>query len=224
MLTTKSISSEITVKSDTDGMAFEGYASTFGNADIVGDVFEKGAFEGASAGSTRMLLNHDHALVIGKWLDMKEDNHGLWVHGELTPGHSVAKDVYASLKHGAIDSMSVGFRINDSSENEKTGGRNIKSVDLIETSLVAVPANPMAGITEVRSAIEAINSLKEAEALLRDVGFSRSEAKHFVSAVSGLLITQRDAAQQKDQRDAEEIVEGLTKSDLVKALEILKLN
>lgn len=215
---TKSIDTGITIKSDSDSMSFEGYASTFNNADVVGDVFVKGAFEAAEAASTRMLLNHDHGMVIGKWLEMSEDDHGLFVKGELTPGHSIAQDVYASLKHGAISAMSVGFRINESVEN-KSGGRDISSVDLIETSLVAVPANSLAQITEVRSAIEAIKSLKAAEAVLRDCGFSRSEAKHFVSAVSAL--TQRDAAPVTPQRDAEPT---LTKAELLTALEILKLS
>lgn len=216
---TKSVTGDIVLKGGDDGsMSFEGYASTFGNADIVGDVFVKGAFADSKAGDTRMLLNHDHGLVIGKWTEMYETDHGLFVQGELTPGHSVAKDVYASLKHGAINSMSVGFRINESVEN-KSGGRDISSVDLIETSLVAVPANSLAQITEVRSAIEAIESLKAAEAVLRDVGFSRSEAKHFVSAVSGIL--QRDAVTATNQREADPT---LTKADLEKALEIFKLN
>jgi HK97 family phage prohead protease len=199
-------------------MVFEGYASTFDNADIVGDVFRKGAFDAADTATTRMLLNHDHSMVIGKWLDMQQDDHGLFVRGELTPGHSVAQDVYASLKHGAITAMSVGFRIGESTEN-KSGGRDILKADLIETSLVAVPANSMAQITEVRSAIEAIESLKSAEAVLRDVGFSRSEAKHFVSAVSGIL--QRDAVNATNQREADA---NLTKAELITALEILKLS
>ena len=58
------------------------------------------------------LLQHESwELPIGKWLSAEEDNHGLWVEGELTLGMGRANDTYAALKHGTLDGLSIGYRL-----------------------------------------------------------------------------------------------------------------
>ena len=56
-------------------------------------------------------------------------------------------------------------------------------MDLKEISLVNFPADNDARISVVKSEIESINSLKEAEIFLRDLGFSKSSATAFVSRI-----------------------------------------
>jgi HK97 family phage prohead protease len=180
-------------------LAFSGYASMFGGVDAYGDTIEKGAYSNTLTDRDRpirMRWNH-YGDVIGKWTKIQEDDKGLYVEGELTPGHSKAADVYASLKHGAIDGMSIGYRVKSSAQLE--GDRRLlKEIELIEISVVEEPADLMATVAEVKSALESANSLKEIESLLRDVGgFSRVDAKHLVSKINSLCQREVDAEKQK---------------------------
>ncbi|MBB4065730.1 hypothetical protein GGR23_002937 [Gellertiella hungarica] len=68
---------------------FTGYASVFGRPDLAADVIEHGAFrlslERRGPEGVRMLYQHDPAEVIGRWIVIREDTHGLYVEGQLTP-------------------------------------------------------------------------------------------------------------------------------------------
>ena len=187
--------------------AFSGYASVFGGIDSRGDTIEKGAYEKTlierNGRPIRMRWNH-YGEVIGKCTNMREDEKGLYVEGELTPGHSKAADVFALLKHGAIDGLSIGYRVN-AFEQLGQNRRLLKEIDLVEISVVEEPADLNARIGEVKSALENANSLKEIESLLRDVGgFSRVDAKHLVSKVNSLY--QREAEAAKAKQDIENII------------------
>ena len=93
---------------------FEGYASVFGGVDSYGDMIMPGAYadtireENRNGRAIKMRWNH-FGPIIGKWLEMYEDDKGLYVKGELTPGHSTASDVAASLQHKAVDGLSIGY-------------------------------------------------------------------------------------------------------------------
>ena len=73
----------------------------------------------------------------------------------------------------------------DSDYDAKSDIRTIKDVELVETSLVTFPANSKARITGVKSS-EEISTLKDAERVLRDSGFSKQDALAFVSRVKTL--------------------------------------
>lgn len=170
----------IDFKFEDSGRVIEGYASKFGNVDSYGDTVFKGAYEETLKDRkrpVRMRWNH-FGDIIGKWTVLKEDDIGLYVKGELTKGHSVAENVYSSLKHGAIDGLSIGYYATKSKENE-TGGEDLHEIELIEISVVEEPADLHATIEGVKNH----RSLKDYERTLRDVGFSQSQAKRFVSAV-----------------------------------------
>ena len=208
----KTLSTELQqLKASGTSGQFEGYASVFGNTDLYGDIIIKGAFlkslEGRSA-PVAMLHQHDPKQVIGKWLSFKEDDHGLYAVGELTPNHSIAEDVKASLAHGAINGMSIGFDIpSEGSEYDKQKNvRLIKAIDLWEVSIVTFPANIESRIDIVKS-IETIKTISEAETLLRDVsGLSQREAKAFIASLKS--VTQREA---EDVRIAEELQNAVAK-------------
>lgn len=168
------------LKFNDDSYQFEGYASVFGGVDSYGDTIEKGAYRKTLSDRERpirMRWNH-FGDIIGKWTDIREDEKGLYVVGELTKGHSVAENVYASLKHGAIDGMSIGYWVVDGKDNQH-GGQNLKEIELIEISVVEEPADLNATVSGVKN----FKSLKEYEKALRDVGFSQSQAKMFVSGI-----------------------------------------
>ena len=168
-------------KFDDQTGKFEGYLSVFGGVDSYGDTVHKGAYEDTLKNRkrpVRLRWNH-YGPVIGKYTEMFEDDTGLFVRGELTPGHSVASDVLSLLKHGAIDGLSIGYQIIDSSD-KSTGGKDLYKLNLIEGSIVEDAADLNAKITSVKS-IEEVVSLKELEAIARSKGFTRNEATAFVS-------------------------------------------
>jgi len=196
---------------DDGSMSFSGYASVFGGIDAYGDTIEKGAFKSTLRGRDRpirMRWNH-FGPVIGKWVKVSEDERGLKVEGEFTPGHSVAEDVYASVKHGAVDGMSIGYRVKDYAMDGNI--RKLKKIDLVEISVVEEPADLGAKVGEVKNLgelIDEVDSLKEAESLLREAaGLSRAAATAFVSRVKGL----READDSRDADTLEEFYKLLSK-------------
>lgn len=174
----------------TDGRKFSGYASVFGGVDAYGDSIVKGAYSETIKDRERpirMRWNH-FGPVIGKWVEMKEDDVGLHVRGELTPGHTVADNVHASMKHGAVDGMSIGYRVRDS--EEKDGITYLKKIDLIEISVVEEPADLGARVGDVKKfmdALDGVESFREVEALLREsAGLSRDAATKLVSRIRSI--------------------------------------
>lgn len=162
----------------------KGYASVFGGVDYYGDTIKPGAYIKTLENRSRpVLMRWNHfGPVIGKWLEIKEDSIGLYVEGELTPGHTVASDAAASLKHGAVDGMSIGFIPKDFNQNGVI--RELTEIDLIEISIVEEPADNQARISSVKSALLECRSLKEVEGILREqFKFSQTEATAIVSAV-----------------------------------------
>jgi uncharacterized protein len=183
------------IKADEPGR-FSGYASVFGGVDSYGDTIAPGAFANTLAERDRtvkMRWNH-FGPVIGKWTRMEEDDYGLRVEGELTPGHSVADDVRASLMHGAIDGLSIGFYARGYTVDEGEKRRTLTEIELVEISVVEEPADNAARIADVKSAIESAETIKELEALLRDAGgFSRRDATLLVSRIKAMA-SRRSAA------------------------------
>lgn len=190
---------DIELKLSAKAGTFEGYASTFGGEpDAYGDVIVAGAFKQTIAERKRpvlMLFQHNHTRVIGKWTRLEEDSKGLLVSGEFTPGHTDAQNAYASLKHEAVDGLSIGFRVKQDGAvyREADGVRLLTDLELIEISLVSRPANENATVIaeSVKSAIDAIDTWREFENVLRECGdFSASASKHLVAQAKTLV--QRD--------------------------------
>lgn len=188
-------------KFDDDSRTFSGYAAKFGNIDSHGDIILPGAFAETLVNRSREIqLKFQHTgPVIGKWLELYEDENGLVAKGQLTPGHSVAEDTYASLKFGAISGLSIGYRIPPNGSEIKQGINYLKRVELVEISVVESPANIEALVAEVKTDI---TSEKAIEKSLRQIGLSRRQAKRFMAeGITGLM-----------KSDAEEEAEELAKA------------
>lgn len=180
---------------------FVGYGSTFGNVDHGGDIIENGAFRQTLSKSKPsdipMLWGHDSRQPpIGKWLEIREDDRGLMVRGQLILDVGKARDVHALMKEGALRGLSIGYRIPDGGAAFERNGRirRIKEVDLIEISVVTLPMNPKANVARVKSGL----TITDAEKGLRDAGFSRSEAKAIL-AKGFKAISLRDAEEEADE-------------------------
>lgn len=188
-----------------EGMTFSGYASVFGGVDSYGDTIDPKAYDATlkdRVRPVRLRWNH-YGPVIGKILRLTTDSVGLFVEGELTPGHSTAIDTYASLKHGAIDGLSIGYIAKSAIENPD-GTRLLKEIELIEISIVEEPADINATVSNIKSAIEKANSIREIEATLRDsAGLSRLEACAVVSRIKSVIQSDFD----NDKKQAQEIAQ-----------------
>lgn len=200
----------VNLKFAEEGRKFSGYASVFGGVDSYGDTVMPGAYKKTLSNRERpiqMRFNHLPG-VIGKWTRIEEDEKGLFVEGELTPGHSKAEDAYALLKHGAISGLSIGYRPVKAVENQH-GGLDLHEIDLIEISVVESPADLAAQISDVKSAIEQAETRKEFEELLRNAGgFSRSDAKTLVSRIKALG-HRNDGDSENDSADMASIFQRL---------------
>lgn len=178
------------IKFSGDGIKgeFEGYASVFNNTDSDGDIILPGAFKNALTNQTRkvaMFFNHKTwDIPIGKWDALQEDEKGLYVRGQLTPGYSVSADIKAAMQHGTVEGMSVGFSVTKDDYSVGTSGMIFKNISYLrEISICTFPANEMAGVSSMKS-IDTIKTIRDAEAFLRDsAGFSRSEAQAFIARV-----------------------------------------
>lgn len=163
---------------------FTGYASVFGGVDSYGDTILAGAYQNAIKYGRlpKMFENHKSwELPIGKWTSIAEDSKGLLVEGEFTPNHKRADDVRASMLHGTIDGLSIGYRLKEGDYEMEGANRTIKNIsDLVEISVVTFPADDVARVdlTSVKSALDEINTIRELEDFLKDSGgFSQGLAK-----------------------------------------------
>ena len=182
---------------------FEGYGSIFGNTDLGNDVIQKGAFTKSlkdfrGPESVKLLYQHKSDMPIGKFDEIYEDSRGLVVKGRLALKTQAGAEAYELLKMGALDGLSIGFKVNQKAVSyEKDNRRIIKEVQLMEVSLVTFPMNPRATVRSVKG--QSI-SAREWEKGLRDAfQLSRSEAKIAASAVCKCF----------DQRDVETNAEVL---------------
>ena len=146
---------EPVVAVDAQGV-FEGYASLFGVADLGKDVVMPGAFAASLArrrpSEIRMLWQHDAAQPIGRWLAIAEDRRGLRVRGKLNLAVERAREVYALLRDGAVDGLSIGFRVERARAERPTGLRRLEKLDLWEISIVTFPMLPGARVSALKDA------------------------------------------------------------------------
>src|SRR3546814_9109633 len=93
------------------------------------------------------LCNHESRFVIGHWTDVKVEGKKLIGKLNLLPkGISERLDeIRAAVEAGVLRAVSVGFTSDrDSVEPLKSGGVRFKEAELMECSLVSVPAKPNA--------------------------------------------------------------------------------
>lgn len=175
--------------------AFSGYGAVFGNVDSYGDLIAKGAFKDTLKDWRKlgvmppMLLQHggffgsvEDDLPIGVWTSMEEDDVGLQVEGQIAVRTTRGAQVHELLRmkpKPALNGLSIGFRakkiVNGTKPEEPR--RTLMAIELVELSIVTMPANPKARIRNVKFGDRA-PSIREFESFLRDEGgFSHAAAK-----------------------------------------------
>jgi HK97 family phage prohead protease len=132
--------------------AISGLAWKFGTPDRVGDDILPGAFKGAKL-PIPMLFGHDANDPVGTWDAATEKSDGLHLAGKLLVDDVArAREVRALVQSGAVRGLSIGF-ITKSASSRAGGGRTIKSLELLEVSLVTIPMHPGARVTSAKSAV-----------------------------------------------------------------------
>ena len=138
----------------------EGYASVFGVLDSYEDIVEKGAFTNTIQGKNfkriAFCYQHEFSTVIGKIIELKEDEVGLWFKAKIS-NTNLGRDLVELISDGAISEISIGYRTKVSEMNTETNVRMIKEVELYEISLVTRAANSEAFITQTEVKNEPLN-------------------------------------------------------------------
>lgn len=202
-ITRMTVPFELKAASSVDGMAgeFSGYAAGIHNIDAVGDMILPGAF---NADLPRFLqegavcYQHDWTMPIGKCLDAKEDNYGLFVKAQIS-NTSCGADCMTLIRDGVIKKMSIGYRVKDYEIVDRAGLKAycekamtpkqadacmksydemeldscflLKALKLYEFSPVTFPANNNADITAAKdiSSLAGLTFAEHSESVLAAV-------------------------------------------------------
>lgn len=213
---------QFSVKAVDETGHFSGYGSVYNVIDAYRERVAPGAFaESLRKWQTRgrlppVLWQHRSAEPVGPFTKMVEDEHGLYVEGHLLVSDvQRAREARALMQSKAVDGLSIGFNSIVEEWNKEEEVITLKEIDLWEVSIVTFPANQESLIMEVRGlfADSGAPSIKEIEEILRDAGFSRTQAKALVGhGYEGLL---RDVAGSKEgigQEVLDELIAGVKAS------------
>src|SRR5690606_17592903 len=110
--------------------------------------------------------------------------------------------------------LSIGYWVRESSYDEKTGVRTLSKLDLEEVSIVTMPANDDARVDAVKLKLAhgTLPTIREFEKLMRDAGFSKTQAAVVANrGLAHLLRSESDAPA------------TYAKSELIEALKGFKL-
>ena len=173
----KNVSAKVAVKSagadDAPEGRFEAYASVFDVVDSYGEVIRKGAFaetlnEWAASGKTiPVLYGHnfsDPFMNLGGVVEAVEDEHGLRIVADLDLDNPTAVQVRRLIQAGRISEMSFAFTYRDAGPVTLDGEEviEVRSVELFEVSIVPVGANRETEIMSVRSALDILTAVRQA--------------------------------------------------------------
>lgn len=141
---------------DEDEGVFSGYGAVFGNLDSGGDIIEHGAFTRTLAkGWERvkiLALHNDGILPIGKPLELREDENGLFLKARISDT-ATGRDVKTLIKDGVLNELSIGY---DPVvfEYDAEQARHLKELELYEISVVTWAMNEQALITDYKSMLD----------------------------------------------------------------------
>jgi HK97 family phage major capsid protein/HK97 family phage prohead protease len=134
-----------TLAARADGPDPLDYVMSDATVDRLGDIVEPSGWSLASFKKNPIaLFGHDSKFIVGKWVDIRVEKGALRGRLELMDAVSDRlKEVHAAVRAGILRAVSVGFRALEA-EPMESGGRMFTKSELVECSLVSVPANPNA--------------------------------------------------------------------------------
>jgi HK97 family phage major capsid protein/HK97 family phage prohead protease len=120
------------------------------SVDRIGDIIMASAWEFESFKKNPVaLFNHNPSFVIGRWQDLKVDKGALRGRLIMAPEGTSNRidEIRKLIDAGILKAVSVGFRDIESEPLDRKSpfsGRRYLKAELVETSLVSIPANPNA--------------------------------------------------------------------------------
>jgi HK97 family phage prohead protease len=136
---------------EDDTLHITGMASTNGT-DRVGDIIETEAWTKGGLdnylNNPVILFNHDYNQPIGRAVQLGTNDNGLQLKAKIAKS---AGHVGELIKEGVLGAFSVGFRVKDADYMVETDGYKIKDAELLEVSVVTVPANQAATFSLAKS-------------------------------------------------------------------------
>ena len=213
----REMSSKASVKAvDAEEGIVEAYVSIFGNVDGANEIVEKGAFsESLSRKLPKVAWSHNWDEVIGKVLDAREDEKGLYVKFQLVMGVQKAKEAYELLKAGAVDEFSIGYSVDDSVVDSK-GVRLLKKLTLYEVSPVMVGCNPDTELLSVKGSDvpdkkeEEVPGKTDAEKILEAIEKNNALMEKTIGVMESL---EKSMAEKTAEKESPEKVDGGGKKD-----------
>ncbi|UFX98261.1 HK97 family phage prohead protease [Candidatus Gromoviella agglomerans] len=152
------------VKKSSNTMEITGWASIYEIVDLHNSIIKDKAFDksiqeiNSKKYKLPMLLDHNAKTPIGIWTELKNQHSGveagLKVKG-LIYSHAVrgeGQEVIQAIIDGRISGLSIGARI-VKARKEKRGDKIIdilEELELLEISVVTIPANPQARIQDYK--------------------------------------------------------------------------
>lgn len=161
------------IKADADAGTISGYFSTYDRIpDSYGDVVAPGAFTDTikareeSGHPFPLCWNHDLDQIIGAVDKIEDTEKGPYMTASFfdTP---LAQEKRAIVKSGVVYQFSFAYSIEDEGAVELEDGtkaNELRKLDLFEVSIVPIPANPRAEMTEIKSEDPEIKSGKRTSA------------------------------------------------------------
>lgn len=171
------------MKAAEDAGTISGYFSTYDRIpDAYGDVIAPGAFADTikarkdSGHPFPLCWNHDLDQIIGSVDpdDIKERERGPFMTAKFfdTP---LAQEKREIVKSGVVYQFSFAYDVQDAGEvtlEDGTKANELRKIDLFEVSIVPIPANPRAEMTEVKSGRR--NSKKDADTIREAIALLQS--------------------------------------------------
>jgi HK97 family phage prohead protease len=162
----------------------------FNNKDSASDIIERGAFAktlSERAGRIAFCYQHDIWHPIGKIMDIREDEKGLWIQVMLSASEG---DIQTKVKEDILKEMSIGYRVMSSHEEVRDGDQvNILTeIKLFEISLVTIAANPLALVESMKGEEQQAYIEKEFDRLIalvknENINFEIQKLKSIVLSV-----------------------------------------
>lgn len=184
---------------------FTGYAATFGpQADRHGDVLSHHSFDDTlAAWSARgmnvpLLADHDPLKPLGAITAAEVDAVGLSVTGRIAIDTEAGQRAYQLARVGGL-SLSVAFTAKPADMRMVGGVQVIDALDLIEVSLVAVPANPDARLSGIKAFAECESPTDFERSIRVALQLSQRQAKQATAASWPLL--RRDGVAEIQHRE-----------------------
>lgn len=148
---------------------FSCYGNVKGNIDHALDRVVDGAYRDSiashkAAGTMPKFfwMHNPWDTPVGVWTAMEEDSKGLYLEGRFS-NTPKGNELYELYKDDALDSFSIGYRVNDEKWNNTLGCNDLIKIDVCEISAVTFACNEESRLVDIKSKLGEGKVLTKAE-------------------------------------------------------------